>query len=70
MNKRNDNLTPHDVKVMGLTEFERRFGFRPRDVYEKSFFAATGERPTPMQYEAVRAGIVGDVVTSEWNMAD
>lgn len=68
--KANHNLTPQEVKAMGLKEFERRFGFRPVDAYEKHFFAGLGERPSPIVLEGIRAGIAGEVDIAAINMAD
>lgn len=68
--KANKNLTAREVCAMGLREFERRFGFRPRDAYEKQFFAAVAKRPSPMEHDAVRAGVLGEIDVSSVNMAD
>ena len=56
----NDELTPADVIAMPLVEFVARFGFRPRDALEKKWFAITAKRITPMEYQAVKAGVIGD----------
>lgn len=70
MNKQTKDAISGDVKVMGLAEFERRSGFRPRDAYEKFFFAATGARPSPIDLEAIRAGLLGQLDEAEWNMGE
>lgn len=70
MMKSNDQLTPQEVIAMGLRVFRQRFGFRPRDAYEKQFFAATGKRPTLVQYEAIRAGVIGSIDISTINMQE
>lgn len=70
MRKRNDRLTPAEVKAMGLKEFERRFGFRPRDAHEKHFFAAVARRPTSLEREAIAVGIVGEIDVSSVNMGE
>ena len=61
MNKRTDRLTPADVKVMTLAEFERRFGWRPADALEKAYFAATAERLGAFERAALEAGVLGDI---------
>jgi hypothetical protein len=63
--KRNDHLTPTEVKAMPLVEFERRFDFRPADALEKQWFAATGSRLTTFHREALQAGILGPVDLSD-----
>jgi hypothetical protein len=68
--KRNDKLTPQEVKRMGLKEFEQRFGFRPVDALEKQFFAATGKRPMFIQREVMMAEVLGPVDTSDVVMDD
>lgn len=68
--KSNKNLTPQEVCAMGLREFERRFGFRPIDAYEKYLFAAVAKRPSTMELDAVRSGVLGDVDVSGVNMGE
>jgi len=63
-------LTPDDIKAMGVKQFQRYFGFAPRDALEKHFFAAMGRRPTPMEREAITVGIVGIPNLSDVNMED
>lgn len=70
LRKANHKLTPAEVIGMGLREFESRFGFRPKDAIEKHHFAATGERITPLIYEAIVAGVLGDIDVSHVNMGE
>ena len=37
---------PDDVIRMPITDFEKKFGFRPVDAFEKKWFAVTGKRAT------------------------
>ena len=65
-----DELTPQDVKRMPLSEFERRFGFRPRDALEKCAWAMQGQLMDDTAVSAMVAGIIpkpdlSDVVMDE-----
>jgi hypothetical protein len=37
-------MSPEEVIQMPLADFEKMFGFRPVDAFEKKWFAITGKR--------------------------
>ncbi len=39
-------MTPDEVIKMPLSDFEKTFGFRPKDALDKKWFAITGKRIT------------------------
>jgi hypothetical protein len=55
-NKPDHKLTPAEVRAMSDKEFKRRFGFVPVDALERTFFAATGKRPTPLDRAVIASG--------------
>lgn len=58
--KLNHELSPAEVTVMPLQEFEQRFGFRPTDALEKHYFAVNAKRLEPNIRAALEA-ILDDV---------
>ncbi|MBR9800574.1 hypothetical protein GYB59_02210 [bacterium] len=56
--KPNNQLTPGEVKIMGLAEFERRFGFRPVDKLDKWSFALRGQRISSDARAAIGCGLI------------
>ena len=58
--KSNDKLTPAEVIAMSLSQFERRFGFRPIDALDKKWFAVCAKRITPDMRLAIEAGVIGE----------
>lgn len=58
-------LTSKDIKRMPLDEFEKKFGFRPKNAMEKYFFACNGERASQLTIMAMEAGVIGKVNTDD-----
>ena len=56
--RHNAQLSPNDVKEMGLAEFEARFGFRPTDALDKWAFAMQGIRISADARDAMEAGVI------------